>query len=394
MDFSIWICIGCMVTAIGCMVIAIRKGRRVRRNIDYLISAAMNGDFSYKFPVNDIAEDERKINVMLNQLVEHLENLSERARQQEAFLERVINLVDIGIIVANAKGHVIHSNRAALRLLSLPALTHICQLPDGDNGLEIKRTVSTLRGEAISIYTLTDISLMKQTTEVESMEKLTRVLTHEIMNSLTPVHSISETLSHNLQEDMPHVSTEELRRQLDAIRSSSRSLMAFVKNFRKCTLLPEPDLKVIYLKPFLQCQVSIAKTFVPTAVNEQQGKNGTDGKVSFHLLVFPPDTMVYTDGNMLGQVIVNILKNAIEAGTTRIEIEATVRDDESVEIAISNDGGIIPDEIASQIFTPFFTTRPTGNGIGLSLSRRIITRLGGTLLLSTTPRTRFTINLP
>ncbi|MDE6654723.1 MAG: ATP-binding protein, partial [Muribaculaceae bacterium] len=106
-----------------------------------------------------------------------------------------------------------------------------------------------------------------------------------------------------------------------------------------------------------------------------------------------PDLMVYTDEALLSQVILNIVKNAAEANPAAIAIEAGVKADESVEIRISNDGELIPDDLAGQIFTPFFTTRPSGNGIGLSLSRRIVSHLGGTLTLATRPRTCFAVRL-
>lgn len=377
-----WWWIICLLAAIWCSERVIRETYRLRRSVNYLISAAMNEDFSYKFPVNNVAENERNINRMLNLLVEHLEHLSERARQQEEFLSMVINLVDIGIVVANEKGHVIHCNNAARQLLSLPVLKDICQIPTGNQGLEIKKRKAQLQGESIDIYTISDISHTIQTAEVESLSKLIRVLTHEIMNSLTPVNSISTTLSRQLAEGTKITDNADLRQQIDAIRSSSSALMDFVKNFRKFTILPEPKPQLLYVKPFLERQLSLAKPYA-------EGKD-----VEMRLLVFPPDTMIYTDGNLLGQVIMNILKNAIEASPHLIETDVSVRDDESVEINISNDGELIPEDIYAQIFTPFFTTKNEGSGIGLSLSRRIVAQLGGTLTLSIRPDTKFTIILP
>ena len=168
---------------------------------------------------------------------------------------------------------------------------------------------------------------------------------------------------------------------MGVIVSSSRSLMTFVKNFRKFSVLPEPKPQVFYLKPFIENIVAMARRF-----------NNAEG-ISFSTMVFPPDAMLYTDGDMLNLVLVNLLKNAVEAGCTHVDVECKIRHDESVEIAVANDGEKIPDEVASEIFTPFYTTKECGSGIGLSLSRRIIARLNGTLTLTTTPYTRFTIVL-
>lgn len=377
-----WSGILAIMLAVWCGGTGLREIRRLRHNINYLISAAINGDFSYKFPVTDVADNERRINMSLNLIVAHLESLGMRARQEAAFLETIINLVDAGIIVANGKGHVINANNAARRLLSLPVITDIRQIPADCHGLEIKKTAARLRDEEIDIFTISDVSRMMQTAEIESLEKLTRVLTHEIMNSLTPVNSISETLCRHLEEGRDIAAESDLHQQIEAIRSSSRSLMDFVKNFRKFTVIPEPKPQVIYLKTFLQRQISLARSFDKT------------GNIDFSLLVFPPDTMAYTDANLLGQVILNILKNAIEANPGKVETEVSIKDDESVEISISNDGAPIPENILPQIFTPFFTTKQEGSGIGLSLSRRIVASLGGTLLLTPQPYTRFSITLP
>lgn len=366
--------IGALVCALACAGKVLDSVNRLRRRVRYLISAALHGDFSYKFPTEGVPPHERDINLTLNRIVSHLEILAEDARQNEEFLNLVIDLVDTGIVVANDHGHVIHANRAALSLLSLPALTDLRQLPSDAPGLAISSTPATLRGTRHTVYTITDIRRPVQTAEVESWEKLTRVLTHEIMNSLTPISSIAETLSRDLDDD-------ELRGQLQVVSSSSRALMDFVRNFRRFTVIPAPQSKVFYIKPFAERVVAL----MASPENASQ--------VEFRVSVFPPDAMLYTDESMLNQVLVNIVKNAVEARPSIVEVNARVRDDETVEISVSNDGEPIPDQLAAQIFTPFFTTKPTGSGIGLSLCRRIITTLGGTLTLSTRPATTFTIRL-
>lgn len=157
--------------------------------------------------------------------------------------------------------------------------------------------------------------------------------------------------------------------------------MDFVRNFRKIAVIPDPVPHVIYLKPFLQKIITLAKAF----------EGGED--IAYKLVVFPPDTMLYTDDNLLRHVLVNIIKNGIEAGAHNIFIEAEIKEDESIEISISNDGAPVPEKLVTQIFTPFFTTKTKGSGIGLSLSRQIISRLGGTLTLTPSQMTRFIITL-
>ena len=341
----------------------------------YIVDATVSSDFSYKFPTTEVSKDERDVNEMLNRIVEHLEQLNLEARQNEAFLAKVINITDIGLALADAKGAVRFHNDAALRLLERSALTHVCQIPEqAFVDLAIKKSDFNVNEKSFTLFTISDLSRQMQAVEVESWEKLTRVLTHEIMNSLTPIQSIAETMSGK-------TSDKEINEALDTISSSSSSLMQFVKNFREFSFLPEARMNAIYIKPLLESCVRMAEMYA-------DGKN-----IDISLKCFPPELMTYTDESLLSRVLINIIKNAIEANPNSIFIESDIKADESVEIRISNDGDIISDETAEHIFTPFFTTRTSGSGIGLSLSRRIITHLGGTLTLKTIPYTCFTIRL-
>ena len=377
---NIWVAIALLLLSIAAGARVLRNIKILNQRIDYIIHAAMNGDFSYKFSTSGTSKYEQNINRSLNMLVDHIEKLSADAREHESFLSKIINLVDTGIIVANPDGHVLFANKVSLALLSIPVLTHIRQLPDDISRLSVSKTTASLRGETVTIYTINDISQDLQRAEIESLEKLTRVLTHEIMNSLTPINSIAETIGQD-EDNGSQTDKEDLKRQIGVIVSSSRSLMTFVKNFRKFSVLPEPKPQVFYLKPFIENIVAMAKRF------------DNSERVNFSTIIFPPDSMVYTDGDMLNLVLVNLLKNAVEAGCTTVDVECKIRHDESVEISVANNGEKITDAVASEIFTPFYTTKECGSGIGLSLSRRIIARLGGTLTLTTAPHTRFTIVL-
>lgn len=339
------------------------------------MDATVSGDFSYKFPTADVGRDERESNEMLNSIVEHFERLTKEVRQNEVFLARIINLSEIGLAVADTNGDIRLHNEAALRLLERQALTNVCQIPEqAFVDLDIKKSDVTVNEKNFTLFTISDLSRKIQAIEVESWEKLTRVLTHEIMNSLTPIQSIAETMREK-------TTAQDVTEAFKTISSSSRSLMQFVRNFREFNVLPEPKMRVLYLKPLLQSCLRMAEGY-------EEGKH-----IGFSLICFPPELMVYTDETLLSRVLINILKNAIEANPVTITIEADLKVDESVEIRISNDGEPISDETAEHIFTPFFTTRASGNGIGLSLSRRIVTHLGGILSFKTRPLTCFSVRL-
>ena len=198
-----------------------------------------------------------------------------------------------------------------------------------------------------------DINKLVAQKEVESWQKLTRVLTHEIMNVSTPIQSISQAyLEH------PKVVGTSLEKGVRAINDAAGNLVTFVDSYRKLTQLQEPVVSTLQLKDFLEGIMELYPNMT--------WKIGV-----------PADTALDTDESLLRQVIVNIIKNAAEAGAKNIE--CTWRDS---ALRISNDGTPIPAEVRRDIFIPFYTTKSTGTGIGLALSRQIMTMLGGSLELS------------
>ena len=198
-----------------------------------------------------------------------------------------------------------------------------------------------------------DINKLVAANEVESWQKLTRVLTHEIMNVSTPIQSISQAyLEHSLVRGTP------LEKGIQAINEASHNLVTFVDSYRKLTQLQEPIKDLLLLNDF----VSGIREFYPSL----QWKT-----------LIPADVTVNTDKTLLRQVLVNIIKNAIEAKAKVIEFRWT-----EGRLHISNDGNPIPAEVRRDIFIPFFTTKPTGTGIGLALSRQIITMQGGSMSLA------------
>lgn len=189
--------------------------------------------------------------------------------------------------------------------------------------------------------------------EVESWQKLTRVLTHEIMNVSTPIQSISQAyLEH------PRVVGTPLEKGIMAINKASNNLLTFVESYRKFTQLQEPVIASVSLREF----VSGIKTLYPDIAWRE------DIPAEFHVM---------TDETLLHQVFVNIIKNAKEAGAKSISIVWS-----GAELRLSNDGTPILAEVRRDIFVPFYTTKPTGTGVGLALSRQFMTMLGGTLTLA------------
>lgn len=192
--------------------------------------------------------------------------------------------------------------------------------------------------------------------EVESWEKLTRVLTHEIMNATAPIASISQSM---LSRD--DVKGTPLEEGIHAIHATSQHLNAFVDSYRKMSQLQQTDIQRIMLTGIIR---DIQQLYPNVAWNNS----------------ITDEAIVYADPNMLRQILINLAKNAIEAGAQHIGIELS-----NHILYISNDGQPIPAEARESIFVPFFTTKRTGNGIGLSLSRRMMIQQGGSLTLTDHP---------
>ena len=195
--------------------------------------------------------------------------------------------------------------------------------------------------------------------EVESWERLTRVLTHEMMNATAPITSISQSLL-----SRPDVKGTLLEDGIKAIYDTSRHLSDFVTNYRKMSELEKPVLSEVPLRPMLD---ELCKTYQQLAWT----------------IDVPADTILKADKGMLRQILMNLIKNAIEAEATKIIIELTCTQNPSPKtILIGNDGSPIPAENRQSLFVPFFTTKRTGSGIGLSLSRRMMIQQGGMLDLA------------
>ena len=201
--------------------------------------------------------------------------------------------------------------------------------------------------------------------EVESWEKLTRVLTHEIMNATAPIASISQSMLHH-----PAVQGTDLEEGINAIHNTVVHLNSFVDGYRKYSALQKPLPKMVNLGEIVG---DVSQLF-----SEVTWKNNLTS-----------DIIIKTDPNLLRQILINLIKNAIEAGARTIGVDCERGNEGKVLLSVSNDGALIPAEARSSIFIPFFTTKRKGNGIGLSLSRRLLTLQGGMMSLLDHPRAGF-----
>ena len=362
MDYNVIIAILCTATifCIVCLVLH-RRYRRTIGKVTFLFNAIDNLDFSFNFPEQG---RDKLINESLNRIRRILETARHEAIERERYYEQIINAVSTGIMVVDERGCVLQHNDAALRLLGVETLTFESQAAAklASEDFSKRETTAMLHDKKVRIIAFSDIRNELSSREMESWTKLIRVLTHEIMNNVAPITSLSETLSHKANDN-------EIKEGLSVINSTGKQLLNFVDNYRRMTLIPKPQPKLFYVKPFLERMVAISKEYSKTS--------------DIHQDISLPDLLLYADESLIAHVVTNILKNAVEAGASAITIAAYTAPDDSVCIDISNNGKPIPTDEAQQIFVPFFTTKPTGSGIGLSISRQIMKQSGGSIELIT-----------
>ena len=363
MDYKLIIIIVLLLVAVVGYIRLYRHYRRNIKKVTFLFDAIDNGDFSFNFPTEKRFKEDNILHQSLNRIKLFLQHTREEQMDREKYYEQILNAVDTGILVVDSHDNILQHNQAALRLLDTDVLTHMNQVKEKlkDEHLAKHETQAMLKDKHVRIIALSDVSHELSNQEVDSWIKLIRVLTHEIMNTITPVTSLSETLLTRVTED------KDLKQGLETIHKTGTELLAFVNNYRRFTHVPQPQPALFYVEPFLERMAMLCNHEVEISVS-------------------PKDLLAYADESLLSHVVTNLLKNAVEAFKEKrklsfIRLQAYANAQESIIIDVSNNAGLIPEDVASHIFIPFFTTKPEGSGIGLSLSRQIMRVSGGSLSL-------------
>jgi len=238
--------------------------------------------------------------------------------------------------------------------------------------MSIRASEMTINSVRMRIFAINDINSELDDKEIESWIRLTRVLTHEIMNSVTPITSLSETLL-SLHKN----ADKDIRSGLEVISSTGKGLIDFVESYRKFTHLPTPQPSLFYAANLAERIVHLTQS------------NNTQPGTRIILSIEPLDLIIYADEKLITQVMLNLVKNAMQsveqASDGLIQIKGYCNSDESVSLEIMDNGPGISPEMADHIFIPFFTTKEGGSGIGLSISRQIMRLHGGTLTLKSSP---------
>lgn len=391
---------GAVVAALTYIVTRALVRRKIIGKIDFMSDALDSGESAFRYSEDQWSD--RRLNKSLNRLRAIFEAEKTDIRERERYFGIMLDHVQSGVIVIDGD-RIDYSNIIARGFLGMSDISSLRQIerlsPELANAFRsasetesraslisergtvrfsISACESRLHGKDVSIVTFNDITREMENNESESWTRLIRVLTHEIMNTVTPIASLSSALSQNLAD----YDAEDVRSALGTIASSSEGLISFVQSYRSLTHIAAPVRKAFYLKDLVNDSVTIAQTNWPSA------------SVSYHEL--SEDIILYADFGQISQVMNNLIKNAVQAGASEIDITASIDKRERTVINVANNGEPISETGKEQIFVPFYTTKgASGTGVGLSLCRQIIRLNGGTINLtsSTAESTVFTIVL-
>lgn len=396
----------------------IRFINSTNRKIAYFFDAIKNEDFTLRFPEKVEIKSFKELNQSLNRVNGLIQEVHIELQVRENYYQEILKQARIGIMTYNEKGHVLYRNPTIEKLLNYTPLNHIKQLKQVDPSLyeifspfdsfqrklvqltnerehkqlAIKSTELTLNKEPLLLVVAQDIHDELDEKETESWIRLIRVLTHEIMNTITPITSLSETILKHLEPVSETGIAEGDKKRIGAsvkglsvIKEQSADLMDFVQSYRNMLTIPPPE----------KAPVKAKKLFEKT-----ESLMGAENKGHVELIWETEGKAMdfFVDEKQITQVLLNLVKNAQQSLENspegKITISAFTNKQGQKCIEVEDNGPGIPPELVDEIFVPFFTTKSMGTGVGLSLSKQIIRNHGGLLRLNSVPneRTSFVIS--
>ena len=391
---------------------------QTNRKLTRFLESVRYSDFITGFTSdNRLGKSFKNLNIAFNEVLEAFRKARSEKEEHWQYLNTVVQQVRTGLLSFDSDGQIQLINTNARKYMGVHTINNIHELEEsnpklykammdvisgksalyrGANELylTIQATELRIRGSIVRLITLQNIQPELQRQEVEAWQNLTRVLRHEIMNSITPISSLTSTLKDILYYDldkkdgvyeMKGESAEDLREGLSTIENRSKGLIKFIDAYREYTSLPPPKIKTVRMKDLIEK--------VGMFMRPEMKRSGVDFTYDYSSEYLT----IQADEEMIEQVLINLLKNALEAvqQSERAEVKLVgIYDENHVKIEITDNGpGIIPEAI-DHIFVPFYTTKKQGSGIGLSLSRQIMQMHNGTLSVASTPNvsTAFTLH--
>jgi len=381
---------------------------RTNRHLASFLESIRFSEFTRSFNVEGMGSSFDQLNKAFNDVIQDFQAVRSEKEEHFHYLQNVVQNTDVSIIAYLKDGTVDMINKAAKKLFQIsdlknvkgleylskelvqtlldlkPGHHYLIKVQDEDDLLQLAifGTEIKLRNKFITLVTIKNIQNVLEDQETEAWQKLIRVLTHEIMNSITPIASISSTLEIMLKDirtkeeegkegEMDKDTVIELHKALQTINKRSTGLLHFVNTYRNLTRIPKPNFKITNAK-------DIFENIIHLMGNEIK-KSG----INIEIQIEPEDLQVSADEELIEQVLINLVKNSIHAlekkpdGKIILKSYFNKRGRPTMQV-IDNGQGILPD-VLDKVFIPFFTTKPKGSGIGLSLSRQILRLHGGTI---------------
>lgn len=399
MDWGIIIAIVAALVILW-VVFSLLLRHKIYRKLNFMIDALEDNETNFRYSTKGIFS--KKQNHILNRIRDIFKRERALIAEQEAYYCNMLDRVNTGVLAIREDGRIEFMNSMAEDLMQVGMLTSVKQLKSINNALYtaivnvrsgknikaeyynecakksilLSASYIVVGGIELKIIAMNDISEQLNENEEESWSKLTRVLTHEIMNTITPIASLSETLLQYSEG-----ADSNIKDGLTTISAQSRNLIKFVDSYRSLTRIPQPNRKAFLLKELVE------KVFNLTA------ELAEEHHVETTFVEHSQDILLYADEGQISQILINLVKNAIQAGATRVTVSATIDFAENTVVNVSNNGAAIEKENSAELFVPFYTTKSEGTGIGLSISRQIMRMHGGTLELTKSDKTETVFTL-
>ena len=411
MNKHVYLLIISAVLLITQVVFLIKYFNQTNLKIAYFFESLKNEDFTIRFPEETNPKSLGQLHKSLNKVNHLIRDTQIKNKAQENYYQEILKQAKIGILTLNDKGHILFSNPTVKRLFNCDQLNHIRQLEKVDKKLfnllsdlkpferklfqltnerettqlVIKSTEVILNEEVLKLITIQDINNELDEKETDSWMKLIRVLTHEIMNTIAPISSISESILNYYKNENGMLPVSEIDEEhikntvkgLEVIKNQGNDLMSFVQSYRSVLNIPVPEKKIINVQKLLEK--------VKLLASQEKGFD----TISIHIKNDSTDFEIFADEKQITLVLINILKNAIQSlqkrEDGRIEIVSGTTSEMQKYIMVKDNGPGISQELINQIFVPFFTTKTYGSGIGLSLSKQIMQIHDGTLRVHSVP---------
>ncbi len=389
----------------------------VNVEIKKIIQGLNYSDFSQNITLADKGKTFKELATELNRVLERFRQARMDKEESLKYLETVVEHVGIGLVCFDSKGNIELLNRTAKRLLKTPNLKNVSSLDKkfpqfgnflfkmnvnkkqtyklNSNGEILQLLLSAIefrmKNQNMKLISFYNIQEELEEKEIEAWQKLIRVLTHEIMNSITPISSLASTVNLMLKDSIDDKSNSEslneIREAVSTIQKRSEWLVNFVNKYRDISKIPKPNFQSIKVAELFYRIRLLAETLI------------NNNKINFNIKVNPDNLEIIADPDLIEQVILNLINNSVHAlyGTENpvIKLSAEINDRSKAIIKLTDNGPGIPEELLDKIFIPFYSTKKEGSGIGLSISQSIIRAHNGSIWVQskTNEETTFTIVL-